>query len=257
MSYNLFSKSLKKIKIYNNDLVMIHVDLSNFPGENWINKSTLLINYLKKYFSKKGSIIVPSFTYSFCNLKKYDEKKSPSEVGIFSEFFRQQKDIIRSDHPIFSFSCWGKYSHILSRNNSNSSTGSGSIFEKFYSLKGKILFLGTDFISSCVFLHFVEQSVGVPYRYSKIFRGSTIIDSHKKIDGFEFYVRSEEYEKFIRQDKKTFIEKDLLKAKIIKKVNFDKKTFLSCSAESLFNFTKKKLIENIYYILDSKSKKIL
>jgi aminoglycoside 3-N-acetyltransferase len=256
MNYNLFSTSLKKINIYNDDLVMIHVDLSNFPGENWINKSTILINFLKKYFSNKGSIIIPSFTYSFCNSRIYDEKKSPSEVGIFSEFFRQQKDIIRSDHPIFSFSCWGKYKDILSKNNSNSSTGSGSIFEKFYSLRGKILFLNTEFISSCVFLHFVEQSVGVPYRYSKNFRGKTIINSRNKIDNFEFYVRSEEYAKFINKNKKTFIEKDLIKAKIIKKINFDKKTFSSCSAEHLFNFTKNKLYKNIFYILDSKSKKI-
>jgi aminoglycoside 3-N-acetyltransferase len=247
MNYKLFKESLNKINIKNNDIVMAHIDLSNFFAEkSLLERCEILYEYLNKFFFAHGTILVPSFTYSFCKNGVFNLKKSPSEVGIFTEFFRRKKKIIRSNHPIFSFSTTGKYSKILTDNISNSSTGSGSIFEKLHSFKGKILFFGCRFITSCTFLHFIEQRYNVPYRYSKFFKMT------KNNKEFEFYVRSIERLSFKKYKKKTQIEIDLLKAKILKSTKCKNTIISSCETDDLFKFVTSKLKKNIYYILDQK-----
>ena len=45
---------------------------------------------LTEYF-KKGTIIIPTFSYSFTKKETFDPTNTKSEVGIFSEIFRKKK----------------------------------------------------------------------------------------------------------------------------------------------------------------------
>ena len=139
MRYKDFEEIAQSLEIKRNDIIMLHSDLSNFSGGNWGSKCKIFYNYLIKYFKNQGTILVPAFSYSFCKNGYFDNLNSKSEVGIFDEFFRLQKNILRSDHPIFSFSCYGALKNEFVKNTSNSATGNGSIFEKFFSMRGKIL----------------------------------------------------------------------------------------------------------------------
>ena len=122
MNYKNFKNSLQKININQNDLIMIHTDLSSFSKGSWGEKCKLFYKYLDKYFGKNGTILVPAFTYSFCKNQYFDNLKSKSEVGIFDEYFRNQVKVKRSYHPIFSFSLFGKIKDTFLENNSNSAT---------------------------------------------------------------------------------------------------------------------------------------
>jgi len=257
MNYKIFKKNLTNLGVKSDDIIMLHTDLSNFKKGSWSDKCSLFSQYLKRFFEKKGTILVPAFTYSFCKNRNFDLHNSPSEVGIFDEYFRKQNSIVRSQHPIFSFSCYGKMEEVFTQNNSNSATGNGSIFEKFFAMNGKILFFGARFITSCTFLHFVEQSNRVPYRYSKIFKGNLKIK--KKIiknQEFEFFVRSTERYNFIDYKENTKIESDLKKKKILKMTNINKLSLSICGSQELFYFVTNKLNNNLYYILDNKPTQI-
>jgi aminoglycoside 3-N-acetyltransferase len=198
-----------------------------------------------------GTILVPTFTYSFCKTGKFNKFKSPSELGIFTEYFRKKKNHLRSNHPIFSFSIKGKLKNAISSNNSLSATGKGSVFEKLFYLDAKILFFGISLIKSCTFLHFIEQSVGVPYRYSKYFKKKN--SSKKKI---EFYVRKIKKYKFYPLKESSIIEKDLIKNNIYTKTTLIKEIIAVSDCKSLFFFVKKKLQKNKYYIIGKKPKLI-
>ena len=51
---------------------------------------------------------MPTFTYSFCKTGIFNVQKSRSEVGLFSEYFREKCGNFRSDHPILSVCGKGK-----------------------------------------------------------------------------------------------------------------------------------------------------
>ena len=96
MDYNNFEKIMQSLKIERNDLVMLHTDLSNFSKGSLGNKCNLFNKYLTKYFKDTGTILVPAFSYSFCKNGYFDSIKTKSEVGIFDEYFRLQKNVIPS-----------------------------------------------------------------------------------------------------------------------------------------------------------------
>jgi aminoglycoside 3-N-acetyltransferase len=252
MNYFQFVKILRNLGIKSNDTILVHSDLSKINiGFSWKDKCLKFYKYLEKYFMPNGTILVPTFTYSFCKTGKFNKVKSPSELGVFTEYFRKQKNHLRSNHPIFSFSIKGKLKNIISNNNSLSATGKGSVFEKLFYLDAKILFFGVSLIKSCTFLHFVEQSVGVPYRYSKYFKKKNV--KKKKI---EFYVRKTEQYKFYPLKENSSIEKDLLKNNIYTKSKLIKENIGICNCKNLFFFVKKKLQKNKYYIIGKKPKPI-
>ena len=230
---------------------MLHTDLTNFlPDCSWLKKCETFYKYLDKYFGKSGTVLIPSFSYSFCKTGIYDKSNTKSDIGIFSEFYRNKKSGLRSDHPIFSFVCSGKYSKFFNNNNSNSATGAGSIFEKLLNINGKILFFGVG-IHTCTFLHYIEQINKVPYRYSKYFF------SKKNKRSFEFYVRRTETHFFYNPNKYSKLETALEKSEILKKVKKNKITIKSVSSKSLFNFITEKLKKNIFFIIGKKPKKII
>lgn len=255
MRYKDFEEIAQSLEIKRNDIIMLHSDLSNFSGENWGSKCKIFYNYLIKYFKNEGTILVPAFSYSFCKSGYFDNLNSKSEVGIFDEFFRLQKDILRSGHPIFSFSCYGALKNEFVKNTSNSATGNGSIFEKFFSMRGKILFFGARFITSCTFLHFVEQANRISYRYSKIFKGDVKLNNKLiKQKDYEFFVRATEKLEFSEYKNNTKIEKDLFKNNILKIKKKNNLNISICDSHKLYFFVQNKLKNNKYYILDKPPK---
>jgi len=255
MNYKNFEKIMQSLKIKRNDLIMLHTDLSNFSEGSLGNKCNQLYKYLTRYFKNVGTILVPAFSYSFCKNGYFDNIKTKSEVGIFDEYFRLQKNVIRSNHPIFSFSCYGTLKNQFINNTSNSATGDGSIFEKFFSMSGKILFFGARFITSCTFLHFIEQTNRISYRYSKIFKGNVKLNNILiKMREYEFFVRATERLKFFEYKKKTKIENDLLKKGILKNKKKNSLNISVCNSHELFFFVKDKLNFDKYYILDKPPK---
>ncbi len=235
----------------------LHTDLTNYypDSNNWLKKCSSLYNLLIQYF-ENHTLIVPSFTYSFCKTGLFNKKTSISEVGIFTEYFRNQKNVIRTNHPIFSVCSLGSNSNLFKDNLSNSSTGDGSIFERLRVFDAYILFIGAKFLDSCTFLHYIEQCKKVNYRYSKYFKGK-LIDQNKSFHGnWEFYVRNTELYNFYEWSKYPKIEKDLIKNKILIKKKISNLEIGYCSARKLFNFVSKRIDKDMYYILGKKPKRL-
>ncbi len=240
-----------------NSNFFLHTDLTNyFPNsKKWYEKCLNFFNLLNFYF-KDHTLIVPSFTYSFCEKGIFNIDTSISEVGIFTEFFRNQKNVVRSNHPIFSVCSKGLNSKLFRDNLSYSSTGDGSIFERLRVFDAYILFIGAKFINSCTFLHYIEQCQKIEYRYSKYFKGK-IIEKNKTTTGsWEFFVRNTELFKFAKWDESPQIEKDLIKNNILKLTKLPNLEIGYCSARLLFNFVSKKLKKDNYYILGKKPQKL-
>lgn len=122
-------------------------------------------------------IIVPTFTFSFCNNVPFDIKKSRSYMGTFSEFIRKCPHRYRTSDPILSISVptelRSKFEHV-----GNHSLGTSSGFDVLHYMQNvKFLFLGAQLHDCFTYLHYVEKILDVPYRYDQPFTG-TIIDEN-------------------------------------------------------------------------------
>jgi|TARA_B110000037_G_scaffold221591_1_gene293089 aminoglycoside 3-N-acetyltransferase len=250
-------KILDNFSFPKNSIFFIHTDISNYDirSNNWFEKCKNLYSFFDDYF-KSHTILVPTFTPSFCKTKLFYKDRNPSEVGIFTEYFRNQKNVKRSNHPMFSVAGKGALIKPLTENLSSSSTGDGSIFERLKVFDSYIIFFGSDFIESCTFLHYVEQFVKVNYRYSKYFNGKVVEKDKVHKGKWEFYVRNTEVFKFKELNRGSQIERDLKKNKILIEKKLGNLKISYCSSRKLFDFVTKKILTNESYILGAKPIKL-
>lgn len=191
---------LRGLGVEKSDIVMVHSDVSRLtkiPLDSARPLRLLLDSLLETVAD--GTVVVPTFSYRFCRGTTFDSARTPSEVGYFCEYVRRDPRAVRSRHPIFSVAAIGADTSFLCRNLSKSGFGQGSVFERLHVSNAKLLHFDVTLADSCTFAHFSEQKVGVPYRYSKYFRGVTIFDGETSTDEWEFYVRNTESWDFLPQ----------------------------------------------------------
>lgn len=128
------------------------------------------------------NLLVPTFTFSFCNREDYDVQNSKSSMGIFSEYFRKLPNVKRSIDPLMSVAMIGEDYSVIDNIGYNS-CGENSTYDLLHK-KGntKFLFLGNRMSDCMTYTHYMEVVKKVPYRYAKKFEGNVInngIETHE------------------------------------------------------------------------------
>jgi len=185
-----FSGFLGQIGVAPGDVVMVHSFLPSLgqledglPG---------ICRALRDRLGTKGTLVVPTFTYSFCKGEEFDNRHTPSVAGTFTEFVRCQDGVVRSADPIFSIAAIGDLAYEVTRIREQTCFGPGSVFELLEQAGVKFLLLGTDYQKSLTYFIHLEKSFGVPYREEKLFSGSMVMtDGTRKRGTFSYYVRTE------------------------------------------------------------------
>ncbi len=119
----------------------------------------------------QGTIAVPTFNFAFARGEDYNPQTTPAvNMGVFSEFFRQQPDVYRTTHPMQSFALMGKDAQRLAALDTPCAFDDGSAVDAMVQSSYKLVLLGADIQAASV-VHYAEQRVGVPYRYWKDFSG--------------------------------------------------------------------------------------
>ena len=186
-------KFLKKLKIKKGDTIFFHgnsMAIFQVEGLNSKSKTIFFWNSVIEYLGKNGTIIVPSFTYSINKNNLFNNKKSKSKIGQFSEDFRKIFLPERSNDPIFSVCAYGKKSKIIKKVSYKDSFGKDSIFDYLYSKNVKLICLGCE-LKVVTFIHYIEQRLKVPYREFKVFN-TKILDQDEKMSKvkIKFFCRS-------------------------------------------------------------------
>ena len=117
-----------------------------------------------------GTLVVPTFTYSFPNKEVFDVENSFSKMGVFAEWVRRQPNARRSADPCYSVAAIGAWATELTQAAPENSFGPDSFFERFHKLGGKVLNLNFD--AGSTLIHYVERVLRVPYRFDKTFHGT-------------------------------------------------------------------------------------
>ena len=245
-------KSLKILGLKRNDLVLIHGDAivsTQLNSSNFENESlNFFLNCLIDYFYLEGTIIVPSFSYNMNEKNVFDKNTTKSQVGLFSEKFRNKKNVIRSNHPIFSVCAIGKKSKHLTNYDLSDCFGKKSFFDLFTKMNGKILTLGCSLENGGTYFHYLEQYYGVSYRFIKKFSCAYREKNKVKKQKIKYYVRY--LDRKAALDFKYFTPKI---KKILKSTNFGRFKFQLFESQKLLKITKNILKKHPYILVGDKS----
>jgi aminoglycoside 3-N-acetyltransferase len=177
------------------DLVLVHSSLKRLliklKDEFGIIVSPQLIyDSLIMTIGKNGTLILPLYNFDFPNTKYFNFNDTPSQMGALTEFGRKQENVVRTGHPIYSFSVIGKLSNEFEGIDNKSGYGADSPFAKIKELNGKIAVIGLSDQNSMTSYHFVEEQNLVDYRYFKDFTGRYIDKNNEEyVKTYSLYVR--------------------------------------------------------------------
>jgi len=206
--------TLEKAGAHDCEILYMHTALS-FGIPNPAMKKNELLQALLETISelKVKTLVVPTFTFSFCNGVDYDVVNSKSKMGVLNEYVRKQPDAIRSLDPLMSVSLIGEDKD-LAEGIGHISIGKDSTFDKLhYRNNVKFLFLGTGLGDCFTYMHYIEAFVNSHYRYNRDFTGNITTPERTYEDTYTLFVRY----KNVKPGKGSYIYEDVLVNKDIAK----------------------------------------
>ncbi len=227
-------KALRSAGVEKGDSIFSHSNIGFFGK---LKDAKTAEDYYKAFkevifevIGEEGTLVVPTFSYSFCKNKSFDAKNTPGVCGLFSEMVRKDKNSVRSADANFSIAAIGKNAEYFTKDTTFHSFGKGCFWERFLKKDGK--FCNFNFDSGSTFIHYVEKCLGVPYRYDKGFSGK-LLENGKEIEcefiHFVYDLNNPEHvPDFTKLDKRA---KELGFSKV---ANLGKGTILRISAKDKF-----------------------
>jgi aminoglycoside 3-N-acetyltransferase len=116
-----------------------------------------------------GTLVFPTFSYSFCKKEIFDAKNTPGVCGLLSECARLDEHAQRYNDANFSVVALGKNADLFTYDATEYSFGPGSFWDRF--LKKNGVFCNFNFDAGSTFIHYVERELSVDYRFDKAFCG--------------------------------------------------------------------------------------
>ena len=151
----------------------------------------LVIDSLLKEVGPNGTILFPLFNFDFPETKKFSMHTTPSQMGVITEFARNNYEGFRTGHPIYSFYAIGALASEFKNIDNKSGYGKDSPFAKLRDLDGKIAVIDLDDQNSMTFYHHVEEMNKVEYRFFKEFSG--------EYENIEYEKQNKSYYLFVRK----------------------------------------------------------
>lgn len=227
---------LQKLDITYGKSVFIHSNLGFFGKPQGVSSASQLCELFRKalfeVIGSEGTIICPTFSYSFCRKEVFDVENTKGVCGLFSEYIRCHPESLRSIDANFSVAAQGALAKFYTENAPEYSFGKDSFWERF--LKRDGIICNFNFDAGSTFLHFIEREAKVSYRWDKPFPG-TIISSNSN-DKAVFYHFVCDLDKPNHSPDVNKFHKHANKDGLFKQENLGKGTVLAMSSKQTFNY---------------------
>jgi len=184
-------QQLGRLPLSRGDVIFSHSNLGFFGRAAGVSGADdlcqMFFDVLMERLGGTGTIVVPTFTYSFPRQKVFNPGLSPSGMGVFAEWIRRHPDARRSIDPSYSVAAVGDQAEFLTASAPENSFGRGSFFGRFHEIGGRVLNLNFD--AGSTFLHYVERELNCTYRFDKTFEGVLEVDNTRQMARNTIYVR--------------------------------------------------------------------
>jgi len=153
------------------DTVMLH---GGFGGHHGFRGSIEdLTDTVIELLGPQGTLAMVSLPYRSSSLqylqtmKRFDVRRTPSMMGLISEYFRHRPGVLRSLHPTHPVLALGARAEWLVRGHEDSvyPCGPDTPFGRLLQADGKVVFFNVEF-ATFTFFHYLEHHVSprVPFR---------------------------------------------------------------------------------------------
>ncbi len=129
----------------------------------------ILIDSLQKKVGMEGTILFPVYNCDFCKGITFDYNKTYGKQGALGKAALKRNDFKRTKHPIYSFAVWGADQDLLCNMNNTDAFGDDSPFQYMVDKNIKNIIIDLTYKRCFTFVHYVEEKIGVSYRYLKNF----------------------------------------------------------------------------------------
>jgi aminoglycoside 3-N-acetyltransferase len=166
--------ALSALGLRRGDVVLLHSDAvvaAQLPSMPESQRLDRVIEALERVMGADGTLVMPTFSYSFTKNETFDALQTPSTVGMLTERFRTRVGVRRTADPIFSIAANGPMAQELASLPVHECFGPQSAFALLHRVNALVVCLGCSLTNGGTFVHYVERSHGVNYRYDKTFYG--------------------------------------------------------------------------------------
>lgn len=189
------TEALRELGARSGDVVMLHVNAAALGlDEAGDAVHASLLSAVRAAIGAEGTILVPTYTFSFCRQEEFDPATTATAGGPWSpsagflEHFRGRPGVVRSDDPIHSIAGEGPRAAELLLGAAPTCFGEGSVFHRLVEADALICMLGLG-LDEATLRHHTEEMVGVPFRYRKLFTGRVREDGVPRKQGWVYNVR--------------------------------------------------------------------
>lgn len=165
------AQCLRRLGIGTGDTVLLHSAFEAFRGFRGTIKE--LTDTVLDVIGPDGNLLMMSLPYRSSSLeylkslKCFDVRKTPSMMGLVTEFFRRRPGVLRSLHPTHPVLAFGPKAEWIVADHElcKFPCGPGSPFEKMVSLDTKAVFFNVPFVYF-TFFHNLEHMVRMDLPFS-------------------------------------------------------------------------------------------
>jgi len=173
---------LLRLGVERGDTLLVHSSLDQFSA--FRGKPMDIILALQEVVGPSGTLLMPTLPFRGSaveyvrELRVFDARRTPSQMGMLTELFRRISGVVRSTHPTHAVAAWGmRASEIVEAHHASATPcGRQTPYGRLLDHHGKILFLGTD-ISVMTFFHTVEEILESKMPFSPFTREVFVLES--------------------------------------------------------------------------------
>lgn len=155
---------LRSLGVRPGDSIMLHSASGTHHG--FFGTIEELTNVFLDAVRPDGNVLMVSLPYMsssleyLAKLKAFDVRKTPSMMGLVSEYFRRRPDVLRSLHPTHPVLAWGAKADWIVAGHERClyPCADGTPFHKLAELDGKAVFFNVPF-ATFTFFHYLEHMV--------------------------------------------------------------------------------------------------
>jgi aminoglycoside 3-N-acetyltransferase len=186
---------INHLPIKKNEINFIASDLRRLAIKAYKNKDKFdvnkIIDLILDKIGSRGTLMLPTYNWDFCNKKIFDMTNTKSQTGMLSQKALDREEFIRTKHPIYSFAVCGKEKDTLSKFENTHSFGVNTPFDYLHKSNVKTILLDVSYQRSFTFVHHVEKIEAVSYRFLKSFTGKYVDeDNITSMRTYYMYVRN-------------------------------------------------------------------
>jgi aminoglycoside 3-N-acetyltransferase len=155
-------KSLTRAGVRETDTLLVHANFG--PSSGFSGAPLDLVDALADLVGREGNLLMVSIPFQgsaydyLMQGKTFNVRKTMSMMGLVTEMFRRRPGTVRSLHPTHPVLAFGKDADWIVEGHEKClyPCGTGSPYDKFRTLHGKILFFDVGF-GAITFFHHVED----------------------------------------------------------------------------------------------------